>query len=113
MHLLTPMEFHADTTRLVRMLRKGHHGVKLDDEAWDRLVTWIDLGTPAHGTWREIVGDDLVLPQRDRRRAMMKRYAGRDEDPEALDELQQQSIRFLLPILPPSVRESIAETGPV
>ncbi len=83
MHLLTPLEFHADTTRLVQMLRKGHHGVRLDEEAWDRLVTWIDLGTPAHGTWREIVGDELVLPQYNRRREMSKRYAGRDEDPEA------------------------------
>ncbi|MBI2481733.1 MAG: SUMF1/EgtB/PvdO family nonheme iron enzyme [Planctomycetia bacterium] len=85
MHLLTPLEFHADTTRLVQMLRKGHHGVRLDEEAWDRLVTWIDLGTPAHGTWREIVGDDLVLTQYSRRREMSKRYAGRDEDPESFD----------------------------
>lgn len=85
MHLLTPLEFHADTTRLVQMLRKGHHGVRLDEEAWDRLVTWIDLGTPAHGTWREIVGDDLVLPQYHRRRELSKRYAGLDEDPESFD----------------------------
>lgn len=85
MHLLTPLEFHADTTRLVQMLRKGHHGVRLDEEAWDRLVTWIDLGTPAHGTWREIVGDNLVQSQYTRRREMSKRYAGRDEDPESFD----------------------------
>ncbi len=85
MHLLTPLEFHADTTRLIQMLRKGHHAVRLDEEAWDRLVTWIDLGTPAHGTWREIVGDELVLPQYNRRREMLQRYAGRDEDPEGFD----------------------------
>ncbi len=84
MHLLTPCEFHADTTELVQMLSKGHHGVRLDAEAWDRLVTWIDLHAPAHGTWHEIVGKKKVFHQRDRRRAMMKLYAGRDEDPEAI-----------------------------
>ena len=86
MHLLMPGEFGADTTRLVQMLRKGHHGVALDDEAWDRLITWIDLCAPAHGTWHEIVGEQKVNHQRERRRAMMVRYAGRDEDPEAIIE---------------------------
>ena len=37
-HLLTPMEFHADTSELVQMLQKGHHNVKLDKEAWDRAL---------------------------------------------------------------------------
>jgi len=84
MHLLTPCEFSADTTELVQMLRAGHHGVQLDAEAWARLTTWIDLNTPAHGTWTEIVGADKVNAQRDRRREMLKRYAQRDEDPEAI-----------------------------
>ena len=54
LHLLPPMEFHAGTTQLVQMLRKGHHGVQLDAEAWDRLATWIDLNAPCHGTWSEV-----------------------------------------------------------
>ena len=45
---------------LVQMLRKGHHGVKLDAEAWDRLVTWIDLNCPFHGTW----GEEIDKPGR-------------------------------------------------
>ncbi len=84
MHLLPPGEFHADTTRLVQLLRKGHHGVRLDAQAWDRLITWIDLHAPAHGTWHEIVGDDRIAGQREKRRAMRNRYAGLDEDPEAI-----------------------------
>ena len=84
MHLLTPCEFSADTTELVQLLRAGHHGVKLNSEAWDRLTTWIDLNTPAHGTWTEIVGADKVKARRDRRREMLIRYAQRDEDPEAI-----------------------------
>jgi len=97
MHLLTPCEFSADTTELMQLLRAGHHGVKLDAEAWDRLTTWIDLNTPAHGTWTEIVGADKVNAQRDRRREMLKRYARRDEDPEAIS-APAPSIAFVPPV---------------
>ncbi len=85
-HMLNPGEFHADTTRLVRHLKKGHSGVRLDAEAWDRIVTWIDLNTPYHGTWHEIVGMKKVERQRDRRRAMDSRYAGLDGDSEEVFE---------------------------
>ena len=68
--------------------------VKLDSEAWDRLATWIDLNTPAHGTWTEIVGAGLVTPQRDRRREMLKRYAQRDEDPEEISGGPAKAIAF-------------------
>ena len=85
-HLLPAGEFHADTTRLVQMLRDGHHGVQLEREAWDRIITWIDLNTPAHGTWAEIVGEKRVFHQRQRRQALLARYAGRDENPEAVPE---------------------------
>ena len=96
MHMLSPYEFHAGTTCLVQMLDKGHHNVKLSDEAWDRLVTWIDLNTPAHGTWREIVGEGKVINQRDRRRAMLKLYASIDEDPEEIP----PPAKKLTPIMP-------------
>jgi formylglycine-generating enzyme required for sulfatase activity len=68
LNLLTPGEFHADTTELVQMLRDGrHHGVQLDQEEWDRIITWIDLNAPYHGTWSEIVGQEAVervMPRR-------------------------------------------------
>ncbi len=63
-HLLPPMEFHASTSKLVQMLRKGHEDVELTDEEWDRLSTWIDLNVPYHGSWqevtRQVAPDDLV-----------------------------------------------------
>ena len=80
-HLLTPMEFHADTTELVQHLEAGHKGVQLDREAWDRLITWIDLNAPFHSTWGESIKDPGV--QRQRRRELRKLYAFIDEDPEA------------------------------
>ena len=102
MHLLTPCEFSADTTELVQLLRAGHHGVKLDVEAWDRLTTWIDLNTPAHGTWTEIVGAQKVKAQRERRREMLIRYAQRDEDPEAISG-PAAAIAFEPPAKPPAI----------
>ncbi len=83
-HMLTPMEYHADSTQLVQRLLKGHGGVKLDPEAWDRLITWIDLNAPYHGTWHEIAGKERVEGIAQRRRDLLKLYAGMDEDPEAI-----------------------------
>jgi formylglycine-generating enzyme required for sulfatase activity len=102
MHLLTPCEFSADTTELIQLLRAGHHGVKPDAEAWDRLITWIDLNTPAHGTWTEIVGAAKVTAQRDRRRDMLKRYAQRDEDPEAISNDTATAAACVTPISQPA-----------
>lgn len=84
LHLPGPYEFAANTTKLVQMLRAGHHQVALDAEAWERLITWIDLGAPAHGTWTETVGAKRTASQRARRMEMRKLYAAIDEDPEAI-----------------------------
>jgi formylglycine-generating enzyme required for sulfatase activity len=74
------MDFHADTTQLVQMLDKGHYGVQLDEEAWDRLITWIDLNAPYHGSWNTIAGEQRVGPLAQRRREMLKKYARVDVD---------------------------------
>jgi len=111
MHLLAPYEFHASTTRLVQMLDKGHHNVTLSAEAWDRLVTWIDLNAPAHGTWREIVGQQKVIHQRDRRRAMLKRYAGIDEDPEAIAPPAKKPTFIMPAALPASAAQEVSAAG--
>ena len=88
-HLLPVRAFHADTSRLVQILRDDHYGVRLSAEAWDRLITWIDLNAPFHGTWREVVASDpakqaLAVSGAARRRELHRLYAGIDEDPEAV-----------------------------
>jgi len=98
MHMLNPMEFHADTTELVQMLSKGHHGVKLDEEAWDRLVTWIDLNAPYHGTWAEAVGQKRTDHQAARRRELMLRYACLEID----EETPGPEPAAVKPIIPPA-----------
>ncbi|MCX6998046.1 MAG: SUMF1/EgtB/PvdO family nonheme iron enzyme [Kiritimatiellaeota bacterium] len=92
MRLLLPYEFHASTTELVQVLEAGHHGVRLDAESWDRLITWIDLNTPAWGTWEEMVtqsvdaaaGAKRMGQQRERRRELTLRYSGTDDDTDAV-----------------------------
>ncbi len=81
-NLLTPMEFHADSTELVQLLKKGHHNVKLDKEAWDRLYTWIDLNTPYHGSWAPIIGAKRAANAEAQRSKFRKRYANLEEDHE-------------------------------
>ena len=53
-----PYEFHASTSEGVQLLQKGHHGVKLDDESWRRIYTWIDLNVPFYGSWSSTYSSD-------------------------------------------------------
>ena len=80
-HLLTPLEFHADTSELFQMLQKGHHNVQLDAESWDRLIAWADLNAPFHGTWSEGGANQDILA---RRMELRKQYANIDFNPEAI-----------------------------
>ena len=80
LHLLNPYECHASTTELVRLLERGHQKVALSAEAWSRITTWIDLNTPAHGTWTEICGTNLVAKMAVRQRELNRRYGGVDVD---------------------------------
>jgi formylglycine-generating enzyme required for sulfatase activity len=102
-HLQKPYEFHADTSELIQMLQAGHHNVKLDKEAWDRLITWIDLNVPDHGTW----GEHHAIPgnYHERRLEMRKLYANKTDDPEAIPVAPLTNVQFVMPPSeqPPSV----------
>jgi len=75
MNLLHPMDFHASVSELVQRLHKGHYGVELDKEAWDRIYTWIDLNVPYRGMW--------INPQYEGRRLELSElYANLDTNPE-------------------------------
>jgi len=94
-HLQAPLEFYAGTSELIQMLEKGHHGVQLDDDAWSRLVTWIDLNVPDHGTWSE--HQSIKQDFHQRRIDMKTKYANRPEDPEAIPDLGAQPAGFIQP----------------
>jgi formylglycine-generating enzyme required for sulfatase activity len=102
LRLQPPGEFHADTSELVQMLRKGHHGVQLDAEAWDRLVTWIDLNAPCHGTWSDTAGADRIRKDHPRRMKLRRLYSfvAADPDPELLPEPPRVPARPAEPVRP-------------
>ncbi len=97
LHLLPPREFAADTSELIQMLAKGHYNVKLNAEAWDRLVTWIDLNAPCHGTWAETT--KIPGNQDQRRQQLRKLYDGVVENCEEVP-ASQTNYRLPKPVMP-------------
>ncbi len=89
-------EFFTDTSLLVQMLRKGHHNVRLDDDAWRRLYAWIDLGAPDQGSWR-FSEWGTPFDFYERRREMLKRYANRTDDVEWMPETADPPPAFVKP----------------
>ena len=79
-HLLTPGEFHADTSELWQRLVVGHHGVRLSTEERDRLFAWMNMNVPFYGTWLETGEPDPEIVKR--RRQLAKQVANDDFDPE-------------------------------
>ncbi len=47
--VLSPYEYHPNTSELVRILKKGHHNVQLTDKEWRTLYNWIDFNAPDKG----------------------------------------------------------------
>ena len=99
-HLLKPMEYHVSTSPLFQMLAKGHHNVKLDAEAAQRLACWVDLNAPHRGQWSppKWQGQDQVA----RRLELQKLYANVDCDPtdefvRSLARAAKRKIAFVKP----------------
>ncbi len=74
-------EYHADTSELVQMLQAGHCGVRLSKQEWQRIVTWIDLNGPCHGTWASVAQPPEQADRK--RRDIARRYAGLNAVPDA------------------------------
>ena len=41
----------SHASRLIQVLRAGHHDVQLSPDEWERIVTWIDLNGPYYPTY--------------------------------------------------------------
>jgi formylglycine-generating enzyme required for sulfatase activity len=96
-HLLTPLEFHTDTSELLQMLEKGHHNVKLDRQSYDKLVAWIDLNAPLRGTWTEAGANPQIL---ERRMELRKLYAFDHYNPETIVNAYTNKAEFVAPPKP-------------
>ncbi len=115
-HMSEPLEYHASTSELIQMLEKGHHNVKLDREAWERLYAWIDLNVPWRGRWAPPKWRDRDQDQR--RRELAKMYANVDADPEreyefiAAQMAKRPAPKFITPAPMPEVKSVVpAVTG--
>jgi len=99
--LLVPAEFYANTSELIQLLQKGHQGVRLDGESWDRLFTWIDLNGPCHGTWGEV----YPIPDgaHERRMELRKLYGGPEDDPEVIPNVPHRAVD---PVKPDSLTKA-------
>jgi formylglycine-generating enzyme required for sulfatase activity len=49
--VMKPYEYHASTSEVVKILKRGHHNVQLDDKEWRTLYNWIDFNAPYHGAF--------------------------------------------------------------
>ena len=114
LQILNPLEFHASTSPLVQMLRKGHHGARLSETGWRQLFTWIDLNAPFRGKWGPTAfkTDSFIVGctnQVDRRKSLNLEYASIDDDPEADFDRYAALVasRGPLPPLPPFKHSTI------
>jgi hypothetical protein len=63
-----PDFFGSRTSPLITMLREGHEGVELNDEEFERLITWADNNVLFYGTFdpegqaRQLRGERIKGP---------------------------------------------------
>ena len=89
-HLLTPMEYAANTTELVQILKGGHYDVQLSEKEWEDLITWIDMNTPYHGSWTDITGKKNVENIAKRRIDLAELYGAGSIDFEDVTKTEEQ-----------------------
>lgn len=104
---LTPLDYHVSTSPLVQMLKKGHHGVVLEQKDWETFYTWIDLNAPWKGKWgpAAFTSDMFVqgcTNQVERRKFLLNCYANTQDDPEAEYDAQLARVqaRKVVPVAP-------------
>jgi len=97
LHVLTPMDYHTSTSELFQMLRKGHHGVKLDDESMRQLITWADLNVPYHATWTEFRNDPMTKELAARTIEYKKKYSNIDDAIEWMPPMPTERPAFVKP----------------
>lgn len=104
MHMLVPMDVHADQTELMQLLNKNHHNVKLDSASITKLACWIDFNAPFHGRRSDIVTYDKTKQSRELRALYHEMFGAPKQDMEWLPEIPT-GIEFQAPA------ETVTEKG--
>ena len=85
---IPPYSHGSSRSPLVKMLAKGHRGVKMTQEEMDKIACWIDLAVPHSGTWTEgMMADDEAVYLRVRK----LRDAWQREEAENIGKFVRQS----------------------
>lgn len=96
MHMLVPMDVHADQTELIQLLNKGHHQVKLDSLSTTKIACWIDYNAPFHGRRKDISTYDKTKNSRELRALYREMFGAPEQDMEWLPEIPTD-IKFQQP----------------
>lgn len=103
-HMLVPMDVHADQTELMQLLNKGHHNVKLDSLSITKLACWIDFNAPFHGRRKDLSTYDKTKQSRELRALYREMFGAPEQDMEWMPEIPTD-IEFQKPI------QAVAEKG--
>ncbi len=121
--MFTPLDFHFNTTELGQMLRKGHHGVQLDAEGFERLAAWFDLNAPFYGTWGEIpqfskdcqdpAGPERLARVNARAMELRRKYVsmGPHPDYEVIPDAPKYDATPVVPAAIPNLKSQISNAG--
>lgn len=96
MHMLEPMNVHADQTELMQLLNKGHYNVKLDSVSITRLACWIDFNTPFHGRRSDISTYERTKNGRELRALYREMFGAPEHNMEWLPEIPT-NITYIKP----------------
>ena len=106
MHMLVPMDVHADQTELMQMLQKGHKNVKLDRESLEKLACWIDFNAPFHGRRSDIPN----FPHTERSNELRALYREMFGAPESTAEWLPEIPENVAPVLPEKMETATGDT---
>jgi formylglycine-generating enzyme required for sulfatase activity len=109
--LFIPGQYLADSSPLIRLIKKGHHGVKPDAELLDRIVTWHDLGAPSFASWKDRGNARIPDNMYERKLDMRRRYAQVDDDYDALPATAQDPVEPIVPAKEPATAAPVACPG--
>ncbi|WP_347394419.1 formylglycine-generating enzyme family protein, partial [Parabacteroides leei] len=73
-YVMKPYEYHASTSELVKILKRGHHKVELTDKEWRTIYAWIDMNAPFHGKFVDNLLPGCPTNQYDRRIELANKY---------------------------------------
>lgn len=104
MHMLVPMDVHADQTELMQLLQKGHYNVKLDSASMEKIACWIDFNAPFHGRRSDIPNYPNTVKSHEMRELYREMFGTPKTDPEYLPEIPTD-------IRPVKAEKRIVETG--